>query len=112
MAAKKNPPTVPDAQPPDPYPAPVPDPGWWRNAGETAVHIVGDGVGAILHPGRITHLPWAPSHRQLAPATRVEYEAQQAADEPAGEPAPPAPGGFVSAPDGTPATPDPTPIQE
>lgn len=119
MAAKKNPPAdtpVPDPdQEPEipPYATPVPAPGWWRNVTEAALDIVGVGVGVTVQPGEVVPLPWTPSHRGLAPATRADFEAQEkaAADAPAF-----ATGGFVPGPDAappeTPATPDPTLIQE
>lgn len=66
--------------PPGPHAVREPDPGWWRNVGETPLDIAGDGVGITLPPGRIAFLPWAGTHRDLAPATRAEFDAQTRAD--------------------------------
>jgi len=54
--------------------------GWFRNTGATELTVLGDGVTAVLAPGRITALTRTPTHRDLAPATEADFLAQQAAD--------------------------------
>jgi hypothetical protein len=86
VAVKKSAATVPEAveavpeEVPPPHAVVPPDPGWWRNVGETPLDVVGEGVGLTLAPGRIAPLPWVPTHRDLAPATRAEFDAQTRAD--------------------------------
>ncbi len=73
--------------------------GWFRNTGPVDLVVLGDGATAVLAPGRIAHLKRTPTHRDLAPASESDFDAQQAADaaraeaeapaaEPTTEPAP------------------------
>ncbi|HZP55036.1 hypothetical protein [Actinocrinis sp.] len=54
--------------------------GWFRNTGATSLTVLGDGVTAVLAPGRIAALNRTPTHRDLTPATEADFLAQQAAD--------------------------------
>jgi hypothetical protein len=79
---------------PDTAPAGVPAPepaepadagGFFRNAGATELTVLGDGVTAVLAPGRITALGRTPTHRNLEAATETDFQAQERADRAAAE---------------------------
>lgn len=55
--------------------------GWFRNVGRSELTVLGDGVTAVLGPGRIAALTRTPTHRDLAAASEADFLAQQAADE-------------------------------
>jgi hypothetical protein len=86
-------PTDPASAPSGAESAPPPDPGgWFRNTGASELTVLGEGVTAVLAPGRIAALMRTPTHRDLEAATEAQYRAQQAtalaAAEAVPEPAP------------------------
>jgi hypothetical protein len=83
-------PALPEDPAPDPGAEAAPDPeaaqpqdtgGWFRNTAATDLTVLGDGFNGVLAPGRIVALERTPTHRDLQPATRADFRAQQSAEQ-------------------------------
>jgi len=77
---------------PAPEPAPeAPDSGgYFRNASGGALTVLGTPT-RTLEPGRIARFERTPTHRDLAPASEADYQAQLGADEDVAKAAAPVP---------------------